>query len=347
MTMTAPIDAYGSAAATLPDEFFLGQIVSFTITEADVNLEQMREELATRNLRDDTLKKRLRRIDAFKKASNDIATKFTKHADHQDSLFVRQVGQDSQESHRHVVFERAIFRVGQKRRLEHETIWKLMYDRGVREREGGVRDDSIHVEKQFVPGLNLAPEEQAWLDEAIGEDGSKLKERFEHYSTHLDSHGVRTFVREYLHLLGAINIKGSGGGGLYFVQQKHVAELRDLVEFVKSIESQMHLIPLLDIVDQREMLAEAFVQDTMDELRALSVEMGKILSNPNRTITEDTYDAYVAKAAALMTKAGEYESLLDKSLDTATMELHIFKQKTLTLSSRVRKPKSLGSGGKK
>jgi hypothetical protein len=337
--------AYEDAASKLPDEYFLGQIVTFTITEADVDLELMRSELEARNLRTDTLKKRLRHIDAFKKATNDIATKFTKDQDHQNSILVRQVGQDAQESHRHIVFERAIYRVGQRRRVEHETIWRIMYDRGVRERDGSIKDDRIQVEQQIVPGFTLTAQEQSWLDDTIGEDGDKLQERFEHYCTHLDSHGVRTFVREYLHLLGAINVKGgTSGGGLYFVPQKHASELRDLATFIKSIGSQMHLIPLLDIVDQRDMLAEAFVADTMDELRQLSAEMGKILENQSRTITEDTYDSYVAKAATLMARADEYGQLLDRSLDTANLELQIFKVKTLSLSSRVRKPKSLSTG---
>jgi hypothetical protein len=345
MADSAQVFAYENAAANLPDEYFLGQIVAFTITEADVNLETMRDELAKSNLRDDTLKKRLRHIDAFKKATNEIATKFTKYADHQHSVMVRPVGQDAQESHRHVVFERAVFRVNQRRRVEHETIWRIMYDRGVRDRDGNIKDDSIHVEQQVVPGLILEAEEKQWLDDTIGEEGAKLRERFDHYCTHLDSHGVRTFVRGYLDLLGAINVKGSGGGGLYFVPQKHSGELRDLAGFIKSIGSHMHLIPLLDIVDQREMLAEAFVADTLDELRALSIEMGKILDNPTRTITEDTYDSYVSKAAELMTKASDYESLLDRNLESADLELQVFRVKTLSLASRIRKPKSFGGGG--
>lgn len=337
--MTAsPVAAYESAASTLPDEYFLGQIVAFTITDADVNFEQMRADLTARNLRDVCLRTRIRHIDAFKKASNDITVKFTRHDDHQHSLQVRQVGQDAQESHRHIVFERASYRVGQRRRIDHRTIWRLMYDRGIRQADGTITDDSIYTEQQIVADLHLAAEEQQWLRDMIGPDGEKLRERFVHYCTHLDSHGVRTFVRQYLYLLGAINVKGNSGG-LYFVPQKHAAELRDLTSFVKSLGSQMHLIPLLDIVDQREMLAEAFVVDTMDELRALSIEMGKILEHKSRTITEDTYESYVSKAAALMTKASEYETLLDRNLDTATTELGLFRVKTLSLASRVRKPK--------
>lgn len=343
-TKAAAVNSYSDAASKLGDEFFLGQIVSFTITEADVNLEDLRKQITDLNLHDETLKKRLRPIDAFKKACNDVATKFTKTADAQHSYMVRPVGQDAQESHRHIVFERAIFKTGQKRRVVHDTVMKLIYNRGYRDKDGKVTNDSIYVEPIYVPGLGLTSEEQGWLDTQVGEEGVHLKERYEHYSTHLDSHGVRTFVREYLYMLGAINVKGSGGG-LYFVQQKHAEELRDLATLIKGIGSQMHLIPLLDIVDQRDMLAEAFIADTMDEVRAISAEMGKILQDQSRTITESTYDAYAGKATGLIEKAREYHQLLDRNLDTANFELDIFQKKTLKLINRIRRPKSLGSGG--
>lgn len=346
MTETT-VSAYSDAASHLPDEYFLGQIVVFTISDVDVNLDTMRQELTNRNLRTQTLTKRLRAIDAFKKAAADIATKFPRNvAGEQHNLLVRPVGQDSTECHRHIVFERAIYRVGQKRRVEHETIWKLMYDRGTRLRDGTIVDDQVYAEPQFVPGLTLAASEQEWLDQIIGEDGKNFIERFEHYKTHLDSSGVRSFVREYLRLLGGVNVKGNGGGATYFVQQKHAEELRDLMEFVKSIGSYMHLIPLLDIVDQREMLAEAFVQDTMDEVRAMSVQVGKILTE-GRQITEATFDDWAGKAIGLIQKADDYQKMLDRNLDTTHLELQIFKQKVLSLSTCIRRPKSLGSGGKK
>lgn len=338
------VNRYTEAAANLPDEYFLGQVVSFTITEADVNLDNLREQIISLGLRDETLKKRLRPIDAFKKACNDVAHKFDKTMDAQHSYMVRPVGQDAQESHRHIVLERAIFKTGQKRRVVHDTVMKLIYNRGFRDKDGKVLDDSIYVESVYIPGLDLTAEEQDWLNAEIGEDGKHLKARYEHYSTHLDSHGVRTFVREYLYMLGAINMKGNGGG-LYFVQQKHAEELRDLAKLIKGIGSQMHLIPLLDIVDQRDMLAEAFIADTMDEVRAISAEMGKILQDQSRTITESTYDAYAAKAAGLIEKTREYHKLLDRNLDTANFELDIFQKKTLKLINRIRRPKSLGEGG--
>lgn len=347
--MTTVID-YAAAAAELEDSYFLGQIVSFTINETDVPLDTARDNLVALNLRTDTMRKRLRPIDAFKKAANEIAVKFDRDplADEQHGLLVRPVGQDSSESHRHIVFERAIWKTGNgRRRVEHETIWKLMYDRGKRMKDGSIIDDAIHVEQQAtIGGVKLSPVEQAWVDAHIGPEGESLKARYEHWKTHLDSHAVRTFVREYVvDLLGGISIKGNSGG-LYFVEQKHINELRDLMTFVKNIGSHMHTIPLLDIVEQREMLAEAFIQETMDEIRQQMVEINKIMDNPTRTITEDTYDTYTDKAVNLIAKHKDYAKLLDRNLDTADTELQIFQQQVLTLFNRVKKPKTLGSGKK-
>lgn len=349
--MTASVTDYSSAAAALPDEYFLGQIVSFTICENDIELETARDALSNLNLRTDTLRKRLRPIDAFKKAANEIAVKFDRDVaiqGEQHSLLVRPVGQDSSESHRHVVFERAIFRAGQRRRVEHETIWKLMYDRGKRQKDGTIVDDQIYAEQQpMIGGVQLTPTEQMWIDEHIGANGDKLRERYQHWCTHLDSHALRTFVREYItDLLGGISTKGNAGGQ-YFVEQKHVAELRDLMKFVKAVGSRMHLIPLLDIVEQRDMLADAFLQETMDEIRQQMVLINGIMKNQSRSITEDTYDQFVGTAAKLLGKHKNYATLLDQSLDTADTELQIFQQQVLGLFSRVKKPKSLGSGGKK
>lgn len=345
MTSTQ-VRTYSDKAAKLPDGYFLGQIVSFTITEADIRLDEIRERIEEFGLRDGTLKKKLRPIDAFKKAATDVATKFPRAVDAQHSFLVRAVGQDDVESHRHIVLERAVFKTGEKRRVEHHTVMKLIYDRGEEGRDGTRVNTAIEVEPVLNHGLVMTGEEKAWLDRMVGANGKKMRQRFDHYCTHLDSHAVRTFVREYLlNNLGAINVK-SNGGGLYFVPQRHVAELRNLSSLVKEIGSAMHLIPLLDIIEQRDMLAEAFIADTNEEIRQLSVEMGKILQDKERTILEATYDAYTAKAASLIEKAKEYQSLLDTSLDKANFEVDVFQKKTLKLAQRVRRPASLSLGRK-
>jgi hypothetical protein len=351
------ISDYSTAAATLPQEMFLGQLVCFTITEADVLLEAVRTEVEARNLSTETLRKRLRPIDAFKKATNEIGEKFPRDGDEQHTILVRQVGADSDTSHRHVVWERAIFKAGQRRRLEYQPLATIVYDRGVRKGDV-VENDHVTVNSARPVGLQVPKFIEEHLEKTLGlgdsaqgiDAGAVLRERFSHWCTHLDSHAVRTFVREYLtDRLGAVQVKDNGG--FYFVAQKHIDELRDLKAFVAALPkpksgrkgSIMRLVELLDIVDQREFIAESFLQDTEEQVRVLQVEIKKILDDPTRTITEATYDEMLDRALKLISKQKDYQTLLGDHLDTSTLTVDILKQMILgpQFSGRIKKPKSM------
>lgn len=326
----------GSSAMPL---HFLGQAVAFTISDTSVNLEQMRVDLGSRGLRADLLKKRLRPIDAFKKASNEVAVNFPSAGDHRSAIKVVAVGQNDAEAHRHVVLARTTWRVGRERRVDHETIFKLTYDRGVSSKDGTVSDDYVSVEQQVVPGLLLTEQERQWITTTLGDDGDALRARFQHHCTHLDSHGIRTFVREYLDALDAIDVKDSGG--LYFVPQVHAVELQALAEFVRSLGSTMHLFPLLDGTDQRSMLEHAFVGHVRDAIRTYLSEADRIVANPQRTIAEGTYQSFADRVEKLASKRDRYKQLLDCDLETASELLTKLDLTTSQLRGRVRRPKSL------
>lgn len=316
---------YSNAASNLPEGAFLGKISYFTISEGDVELEAVREQLVNSGLSDATLRKRLRPIDAFKKAANEFAIRFDKQGNEHHSILVRQVGQDAVTSHRHVVLERAIYNPGSRRKLAYDNVATLVYDR---------EENTVTATRMTPIGYTYTAEEQAHIDAAL----AGIEDRFKHWCTHLDAHAVRTFVREYMYQLGGISIRQNGG--FYFVQQKHADELEKLGAWVKSIGSAFHTIPLLDIVDQREMLVEAFEAETIEQVDQMTGELAKILRDPQRTITPETYDAYATKASDLIAKCSEYSDLLDRTLETASDRLHIFKAQTLTLATRVRVPKN-------
>jgi hypothetical protein len=77
--MTTNIHAmsnYSDAITALPDEAFLGSLLFFSICRADVNLDQARAELIAAGLPTDGLRKNLRPVDAFRKASKRFEKKF-------------------------------------------------------------------------------------------------------------------------------------------------------------------------------------------------------------------------------------------------------------------------------
>lgn len=331
---------YQQAGADLPDEAFLGQLVFFTISEADVSLETMAKEVDDRQLRTDTLKTRVRPVDAFKKAVNEVAVKFQKQPGAQHSILVRPVGQDSQTSHRHIVLERAVFGLGKRRHLVYDPLATVVYDRGERQKDGTVANDNITATvNQALGAYALNAEEQAWVDAHIGPDGARLVDRYQHWSTHLDSHAVRAFVREYIYTLGGVQAKANGG--VYFVPQKHAEELQHLSELVQAVGSEMHLVPLLDIVNQREFLGRAFEQEAIREVESLMAEFSRILTNQSRTITKATYDEYVNETAALMARLNDYTALLDDNLDHARIQVEVVMRQVLTLAERIKVPKRM------
>lgn len=329
-------------------ELFLGQLVSFTIAGADVPLETVRAELEARNLSTTSLRKRLRPIDAFKKATNEIGEKWQRDGDEQHSILVRQVGADGNASHRHIVWERAEFTPGKRRRLVYTPLATIVYDRGVRKGDL-VENDSITVTSAQPVGTVIPACIKQQLDQTLGDSGAVLQERFEHWKTHLDSHAVRTLVRDYLvEEKGAVSVKDNGG--FYFVDQKHSDEVRDLREFVRSLPqptrgkgSSMQLVPLLNIGEQKQFIAESFLADTNDAVKVLLAEISKILADPDRTITQATYDEKMEQAAFLLSKTADYQSLLGDHLDTTDLTVQILRNQVLSteFQNRIKQPKSM------
>jgi hypothetical protein len=321
--MTETLLDYQLAVNTLPDEAFLGQLTYFTITETDVNFETAKQLLDDLGLQPVGMRKRLRGVDAYKKAANEVAHKFDRRGDEHHSFLVRQVGQDSETSHRHIVLERAIYKTGQRRKLAYDVVATVVYDR---------TENDVTVTKMDPVGYTFNAEEKAWLD--IHLDG--LAGRFEHWSTHLDAHAVRTFVRSYLSHMSAISVRPNGS--LYFVPQTKLDELTSLAAWVKKVGSSFHTVPLLKIEEQKEMLSEAYEQDLLTEIGQLTDEITKILKSPTRTITQDTFDAYADQAATLMARTDEYADLLETHLSSASTAAGAFRIQVLQMASRIKTP---------
>jgi hypothetical protein len=327
------VQEYQVTAETLPDDVWLGQLVAYSISEADVEIESMRSELFARNLRAGILKDRIRPVDAFKRAAKELEKKFKRGSGSARSIMIRSVGEDPDASYRHVVLETAKFGAGNKRQLYYDTLAELTYNRGDRKRGGVIVNDSISI-NVTQDGVTLLPEEVAWLNEHLGDDGEKLRERFEHWKTHMDTNSIRTYVRTYLDALGAVAVKKHGG--LYFVPQKHAKELEDLASFIKSIGSEMHAVPLVNIVNQKTMVLEALQDDVTARVSNLTVKMNEILSSPSRQISGKTYDALIDEGSNILTMVNEYEGILEENLETTKLAVKFATGQLMNLGSRIR-----------
>lgn len=330
---TSTINGYTDVVTNLPDEAFLGSLLWFSISRADVNLDDARTALAAAGLSTTTLRKNLRPVDAFKKASKEVAHKFNVKDDVRSEFLVRPVGEDGEQSHRHIILERAEMKAGKKRRLVYEKVGEIVFNRGTKKK--GLYEN-YSVETRQATHITLTPDEQAWLDGTL--DQAKFEGRFEHLLTHMDSHAVRTFVREYVYELSGTCVKETGG--LYFVAQEHAEEIKKLWAWVESIGSEFHVLPILDLKEQRQMLIDAFENETVQEVERLIGEVTKILSDPARTVEAKTFDAYGEKAAILTKKIDEYNKMLGARADRAAIEVQGYVQQVMTLAGRIREPKA-------
>ena len=334
MTNTQATAAYTDAIANLPQEAFLGSLLYFSISQADVNLENARRDLTAAGLSTDTLRKNLRPVDAFKKAAKRVEKKFKEDDGIRSEIMVRPVGEDGDQSYRHIILERAVVQAGKKRRVFYEKVGEITFTRGIK-KDGEYEGHSVEVRRTTANlGSPLKDFEDQWLTEQL----ATFQDHYDHLLRYMDSHAVRTFVREYIYALSGTCVKESGG--LYFIKQDHHDEVERLSQWVKSIGSEFHTLPLLNLAEQKEMILDAFEEETIQEVERLMGELAKILGDPDRKIEEKTFDAYADKAAALTTKVQEYNSMLGSKAERASYEIQLFGQQVLSLSSRIRESRT-------
>jgi len=334
VTTTVVMDNYTQAIQDLPAEAFLGDLLWFSISQADVNLKNAQRDLGAAGLDTTHLRKNLRPVDAFKKASKRIEKKFKPVNGIRSELMVRPVGEDGSYAHRQIILERAVIKAGVKRRIFYEKVGELTFTRGVK-KDGEYTGHGVECRRTTSNlGEPLTADEDQWLTEQL----ATFEDHYDHLLNFMDSHAVRTFVREYIYDLQATCVKESGG--LYFTWQNHSAEIAKLAEWVRSVGSEFHVLPLLNLVEQRERIMESFEQETIQEVERLMGEVGKILASPGRKIEEKTYDAYADQAIKLSTKLSEYTTNLSSKAETAEYEISLFSAQLTSLVSRIRDPKS-------
>lgn len=346
-TASADVNAYKATADHISSEHLLGRLVVFTISDMDVKLEDARASLDALGLQMNTIREKLRNVDAFKKAAKELENKFRFDTGVHHALLVRNVGKDDAATvRRHVVLERALVENGKRRRLQYGEIAELVYDRGERQKDGTIKDDEITVtmrDFESITGYKYSDEEQAWLDAHLGSNGEKLMEKFEYYKEHMDHNAVRAVVRDYIITnMRGISVK-ENGGGIYFVQEQHAAELEKLAKFVSQMGSYMHTIPLINITEQRDMLLEAYNSDLADRVFSLNNFIKNIVADGKRKISQKTYDDIQGQVAELMAQAQEYSDLLGDQLDTANLSLQACQTAALNLLTRVRVTKKMTS----
>lgn len=330
------LDNYTSAIEALPEKAFLGSLVFFSISSADVHLTNARQELIDAGLPIDGLRKNLRPIDAYSKATKLFAHKLDMRAESSGGIrrefLVRALGEDEEEVIREVVLERAVINptTGQQRQLYYEPVARLYLVRGVK-KQGVYTGHSVYAEQKMgIVRDQMSDAERLHLDTMLG----RFPDRFDHLLNYMDSHAVRTYVRTVIEKLDGVLVKESGG--LYFIAQEHVEKLNALQAWVRQIGSEFHSLPLLNLADQRQMIVEALEEETVTEVARMMRDIKDILADPERVIEQRTFDAYGLRGAELAARVDEYASMLGARATDAETQIKIFTGQLMALTGRIK-----------
>src|SRR4051812_28782586 len=132
MSDTTTLSGYEDAIANLPQQAFLASLLWLSISQADVKLSAAQDELVNLALSTTPMRKILRPVDAFKKASREFAHKFKPIAGVRSEILVRPVGEDGEQAHRHLILERAVIQAGKRRRVFYEQVGEIVFTRGAK-----------------------------------------------------------------------------------------------------------------------------------------------------------------------------------------------------------------------
>lgn len=149
-------------------------------------------------------------------------------------------------------------------------------------------------------------------------------------------YAVRESVRRFMEReLGAIKVRPSGG--VYFVNEKHAAEVEALDKTINSFEGSaaFHFLPLLDDSKQREMLRAAFEAESVGAIDSLIGEMVEITKKSDKKITSNQFAAFKVEYDRLRTKIVDYSDLLDEKMELSATRLEVMQQVLVELMTHV------------
>lgn len=134
----------------------------------------------------------------------------------------------------------------------------------------------------------------------------------------LPPNSVRTAINNVIVDAGATLVKPTGG--IYFLLGHRLGQLRAMERVLAGIDGAfVHGVPLIDEQDQREMLRQAFIDESIGEMMKLTEEMNELAAGEK--ITGKRFTALNAKLEAIKAKAAEYSGILEVSTETTELRM--------------------------
>lgn len=300
---SSPIKQYLDSTGKLPEDALLG-FIAFTLgADGEHDRDKLVAEFEHRALPAHYVPPLSRASDAFKKAiRNAQEFSYPTSATTTARILFREVSSPNPEE----VSLRAIMREERndaKSRLAYDKVGEVKLYRGPK--RNGVRDDSG---ARFSWGLapNVVDRERMLLTEL----GAGVKADYDRYRSTLEGTRVRALILDFLRReTQSVPLKAS----VHFVPIAHAKTLHSFAEVIGTLEGcRIDLVPLVDLVDQRDHVLEALQQDTEAQLADLLADLRKAQST---NTTPKTYAALRKRYDAIMSRSTAYAELLDTSIE--------------------------------
>jgi hypothetical protein len=332
MTMTEPVRArdFTGYLKDLEDEDapLLGHLVLYSIYESQITPDQLALWFTELDLDNSFLPGEIRASDVFEKITGPAGVKRVYAIGEAQStyrrnqggdtgqtatLMVRHVSRDSNEIVRHVV--REVRNAGAKA-LSYDSHVATVIFRRDQDPKAAHSAGSLQVVPDADEIGRLGLDEQREVLRMLDE----ITEAMRNGRLFLSADRLRKMIRDYVESLNPVRIKS----GDYFVGRQHVqtlARLRDLVRRFQN-KSAVTRIPLPDAYEQREMVINAFVTQTDEELRRLSAEIRDAITAGIKEDSARVRDL-VRRFRELKATAAEHEKLLGNSIEDAHASMEI------------------------
>lgn len=353
--MTTTLDEYAARLANLPEDKFIGAILWYSITQfvastkatavpVRVTRDQLELWFDELGLNADFLPPVIKKVDAFRKASSEIGAEYSVGVTGMVAkLRVVEIDYNPEFVLRHILRD-VTDKMARTTTTAH--VATLKFFRGSRSSAGkrsGETYKTTVMNTLVELGLDQQPTGHTYALEVqdrfeVDKVLATLNQRYTDLSANLQSDAIRAMVRIYLTSLNAIGVKPSGG--VYFVhlsRQKTVDALEKLVRKIGQ-GCSFHQLPLLDTLDQREMLTEAFQTEVQDEVNLLLKRIAQanlVARGKGGQISPTEYAKFMDHYRDIQSRAEEYTRVLGLAQGRAGSALETALDAVIDMSGRL------------
>jgi len=305
----------------------LGNLVWFSVSDLEILRADLTKLAQHSGLPEKYVPAPIRPTDAFRRATGEVGGVIKSVGEETTAIMVREVLSDEERVVRHLIKE---VRDKKNVRLSYDQVGAIEFDR---------QTESIIASAS---------------DDAARSAAVKAKMLFDKYRDFYGADHLRRMLKTVLDDCQAVGVRPSGG--VYFVPRQYESTVKALSSLIKTLPGnsvELHLVPLVDAFEQREMIEEklrghvlrqvsqigsmlggnAEVLGVKRTLKSLSVEFAAVLRD-QRTVSKVTAGNAIHQLQGLKAQVVEYEGLLESNLGEVRSTIDVLRRQVKTMLDR-------------